>query len=191
MNKKETELSLRNEFACAIAENDLENVKSLIQKHGAETFYYYETGGMTLLYASTMYEDLPLLKVLCENGWRLDEVDYNQKNAFYGAINAYDDEILLYVVDSGININHRCKLGKSVIMDALDESQFDRAFILYEKGIDMNIRDNRGRDVFDYMNEVPRDVLKIWVERFLEEPERFDEILIKKIKAKKLRLLLI
>lgn len=183
---------IQTEFAKALWEEDLTKIEELLKKHGASYFYDYEMDWMHLLYAAVYYKKFSVVKVLLENGWDINEIGNAEgKNALYRAMLNDGEEIFLYLLEKGIDINYQCNSGNTVIMDAFYSVRLEKAIILYEKGVDMNRKNKEGEDIIIFIEEnLFEEERKIWIDRFLKDPERFDETLLKKLKAKRLELLM-
>lgn len=165
-------------------------IKELIQGHGISYFEDFQISGVPILCLAVDFEYEMLVKWLIEKDWNIEETDDLGNTALFYAARDRREDLLLYLIEKGSHINHQCNIGYTVLIEALDTGEFKIAKTLYEKGVDVNKRDDEGKSFLDYLWKISdKKEQSEWLNRCLEEPERFDETLLKQIQAKRLELL--
>lgn len=181
---------MEEKFKRAVKLGELEKVKEMIKEYGVEHFSHVKFTYMSTLGATINFGHKHITRFLIESGWDINELDGYKSNALYYAVAENDKETFLYLIEKGIDMNHQGGLGYTVFMDALELIEIEYAEILYQNGVNLNIRDERGRDFLYCMDDFETKEMKKWIDRFLQEPQRFEEGLLQKIKTKRLELLM-
>ncbi|HHW94760.1 MAG TPA: hypothetical protein GX736_02380 [Mogibacterium sp.] len=147
----------------------LKNCKSLDVPEYKDVFYHYTS----LLDAAIVYDNREAVQYLMDNGYYSEadipklngsQASYLAKRARFGIFKKYFD-----IKD----INSRDEEGKTPLHNAV--LGFDREAIcefLIENGADLNIKDNNGKTVYDYMADSIKDM---YIDP--EEKEYFEKVL--------------
>lgn len=189
VNEQEKQNQIYVEIVNCIENGREERIKELVQENGNSYFDRFFMHGLPLLCAAVSYDHESLAKWLIEQGWNIEETDITGDTALIYAAKSWRKEMFLYLIEKGINIDHQCEAGATVLMDTMYRGEYELVEILYEKGSNMNIRDEEGQNFLDYLNETDNLKIEKLFNHFLETPERFEEPILKKIKAKRMEFL--
>lgn len=74
----------------------------------------------------------------------------NEKDALVTAIQQFEPDVGLYLIQKGINLNIRDEWGCTALMAAAENGASDLVELLIDEGADIDIKDNDGNSALDY-----------------------------------------
>lgn len=139
-------------------------------------------------------DDLTLLKEIVEAGGDINRVDRKTKQnaVFFALENAVSDEVLDFLLSSGIRLNVQNKQGNSVIHQCEDLKKLakilayspelnlknklsytpifkcnnvEKAKMLVGAGIDLNVLDDQGEHFLKTVNTMDFDLMKVFIDK--------------------------
>lgn len=192
MGNQEKQKKVFEKFESCIYRKDVKKIKKLVSKYGVEYFDELNISRKPVICSVIYYTgDFSLFKFLAKSGFDIHKTDTEGQNALYYAIRANRKKIMKYLIKKGIDVNNQCKLGQNAFMDAIEFADSTKKIkIIYETGIDINVKNRNEEDVVDMMEDnMTEQEIKDWIQCFLETPERCNDELLKKIKEKRLEYL--
>ena len=128
----------------AVKKADVEQVKLLIAE-GADVNIAEDDTLVTPLLAAADEGHADVVRVLLENGAKVDAADSRGVRAIHHAIWNDHEEILSTLISHGADLNGQDKSGYAMLHSAAAYGYMEAATLLISKGADINITDNVGR----------------------------------------------
>lgn len=190
MIEKEKE-KVYKDLSMFLVKRDQESIKKLIETYGIAYFHSFSRNDTKFLIHLLDYEMIEILKMVIGLGWNINEVDWNQENLlFYSHRLEKHEGLIDFLIQKGIDINHRGDTGFTPFLNAVESRNYDVAKKLYHYGANINAKNNEGDDVILFMKyRMNKEREKEWVALLLSDPERCEESLLKKLQSKRLELL--
>lgn len=176
-----------------VKKGDQENIKVLLETYGVLYFQSFSMHEMKLLYCFLTF-NIGLIEWAVKAGYDVNEVsDVGDNLLFYANKLRKNENLVDFLIEQGVNVNHVGEGGYTPILTALEAQNFELAKKLYQNGADVNVRNNIGEDMLYFIIAGANDIAitKEWIELLLSEPGRCDERLFKKLKALRLKALLV
>lgn len=171
-------------------EEEVEEMKKLLEQYGNSHFESLRIHGLGLFCYCVQNRKWKVVKLLVESGWDINETDVFGDNALIYTMGVkHVKERMEYLIQNGICIDYVEEMNEVPLFYALRQGFQEEAEVLYEAGTNVNWFNEKNEDIVDHLENMDKESTQIWIERFLQEPERFDEELLRKIKAKRLELL--
>ncbi|MCI0388792.1 MAG: ankyrin repeat domain-containing protein [Acidobacteria bacterium] len=141
--------NVNSDLIIAIDENDIEKVKSLLDK-GADINARIENGDTALMMAVNRTRDIKLVNLLLDKGADVsaknnndDRLQLNQTALIYASI--YEEtEIVIALLERGADVNAQNNYGYSPLIMAAAHERLGNVKALLEKGADVNATDEEG-----------------------------------------------
>lgn len=164
-------------------------IEALIKKHGISYFKNFRAHGLGLLFYFMTYQMIDMIKFIVEEGWDVNEVDETGDNLlFFARAFEGNESFVEFLIEKGMNVNHFGGDGYTPILLALEIEVFDLAKKLYQHGADVNVETDEGDDILHYIFAAEDEIIeKEWITMLLNEPERCDEDLLKRLKTLRLK----
>lgn len=167
--------------------------KTLVEKHGISYFKNFKSDGVGLLHYLFIYDLVDIMEWIVGAGWDVNELDKDGQNLlFYPKKLGLD--FVEFLIQNGINVNHIGEVGYTPILNAIPYRDHDLVKMLYQNGADINAIADDGAGALELVIEsTNRDKKSInkWIDLFLNEPNRCDEDLLKRLKSTRLENILV
>lgn len=176
----------------------MEKMKQMIREHGKS---YFETYGEGLFFTAAAFRYTEIVELFLELGTDVNGIDRNGSNVLVyvleNSLEVY--ELVAFFVEKGVDVNTVEKGRNSPLLKAIEYDLYEVGELLYKHGADLNVSyhgtimfgekcDDYG--VIEQLKYVDRGERKKWVDLLLQNPERCEEKLLKKLKAKRMEFLI-
>ncbi|WP_198305942.1 ankyrin repeat domain-containing protein [Arcobacter vandammei] len=114
-------------------------------------FNIQDSEGKTVLFHAIEGKNINILKDVVNNVAEINSLDNNYQTALFYAVLKDDPNIALTLINHGINVNFLDKNGENVLFNAIIQGELNIHVIeaLIKKNINMNIVDNKNRNIID------------------------------------------
>lgn len=124
-------------------------IASILLKFGAEVNKVGHFNNKTPLHVACIFShrnrDAKVIKLLLDSGADVNSVDGQNKTPFFYAQNP---DIAKLLIEHGAILNHQNSEGETLLFESVVFFRDDFIEFLLKSGIDLNLRDNKGRSVF-------------------------------------------
>ncbi|RXG32334.1 ankyrin repeat domain-containing protein [Leeuwenhoekiella marinoflava] len=104
------------------------------------------TGNESLLKLA-INKKLPVktLEILVKAGCEITEMDTSDNTLLFNKLQA---PVMQWLIDKGLDVDHKNKGGKTPLLLAVENNQFDSVQLLLENGADTSVKDKSGNSIF-------------------------------------------
>lgn len=121
------------------------DIACLLLRRGADAKEKNEMGETPIVHATTVN----MAKLFVDNGADINVVDTQGKTILFTAASTGNEELVKYLIDSGVDAKNCDKFGRSAAWDAVNHvSVLD---ILSQRGVDLGQRDKDGSTIMHYL----------------------------------------
>lgn len=172
----------------------VKKAEELIHKFGAGYFKEFKIDG-NLFCEAAYYQHMSILDLLLRSGWDINVKDEVGDNALVYAlsIDGRRFEMVRYLIEKGIDVNVSYEERSQPIIQTLRFNWFQEGQLLYKNNADINIKYPKENEygIIVQLGYLKKEERSRWIELFLQQPNRCEEGLLRKLKAKKLETLYI
>lgn len=114
-------------------------------------FNIKDAEGKTVLFHAIEGKNLNILRDVVNNIEDINSLDNNYQTALFYAVLKDNPEIAITLINHGINVNFLDKTGENALFNAIIQGEINIPVIeaLIKKNINMNIVDNKNRNIID------------------------------------------
>lgn len=194
MNQEEEREEVYDRMKDYVKKRDQKNIKVLLETFGISYFRFFEIYNRDLLCFFTEYNLFDSIQMIIDLGWDVNQKNKHGENALFfwnGADKEEAEKIANYLIEKRIDMNCFSREEKrNIFAAALAWGCGFLSKLLYQKGANINWKDDKGRGILYYLERDmnSEDTMKEWVLLLLENPERCEEDLLRKLKAERLKL---
>ena len=141
-----------------IEENDINEVKYLINNNNGDINHIYKFVQNALMYASGKGY-IKYVKYLHKHGAYINCINNNGKNALMFASQEGHIECVKYLIDNGSNVNNANNNGWTALMMASIAGNIDCIKYLIKSGANVDHINNDGNTIFDIIYD--QEIIKI------------------------------
>jgi len=128
----------------AALNNDLNEVKRLIEKEGADINATNQKGWTALMVAASGGL-LDIVKYLIERGANINVATPNGWTALIEAVEEEKHDIVKYLIEHGANINAQAENGWAPLLLMASVNNYENVKYLIERGADVNVKNNENQ----------------------------------------------
>ncbi len=106
-----------------------------------------ESIGNESLLKLALHKKLPIqtLEILVKAGCNITEMDATDNTLLF---NKLKEPVMQWLIDQGLDVNHKNKGGKTPLLRAIENNQLDMVQLLLENDADTSIKDKDGNSIF-------------------------------------------
>lgn len=204
------QIKIHKKMEVATEKQDLKTVEYLLHEYGHEYFSDLLIGseggmeisgvkiGVKMLHYAVRQNNMDFVKLLIENGWDVNEIDFFNGNVLFYAIRfGIDQKIITYLIQKGVDIHYRSKSGKTTLMMCIHHSNFATGEVLMRSGIGLDGKCKYNGNAIEMLERyagrkimmIEKEDVNRWMDMFHRNQSFLNEESVKILKMKRLQCL--